>query len=93
MIKLFQMVRNWAWEKQLEAIIISALLEKKEFYQKIGFACFGPLVGKNPVLYQPMYLTAENYIFKAARFFDTKTQVLNFLPGPVSQKATGSIQP
>ena len=85
-IKLFQMVRNWAWEKQLEAIIISALLEKKEFYQKIGFACFGPLVGKNPVLYQPMYLTAENYIFKAARFFDTKTQVLNFLPGPVSQK-------
>ena len=86
MIKLFQMVRNWAWEKKLEAIVISALLEKKEFYQKIGFACFGPLVGKNPALYQPMYITAENYIFKAARFFDTKMEVLNFLPGPVSQK-------
>ena len=67
-IKLFQMVRNWAWKKKLEAIVISALLEKKEFYQKVGFTCFGPVVGKNPALYQPMYLTAENYIFKAARF-------------------------
>ena len=85
-IKLFQMVRNWAWKKKLEAIVISALLEKKEFYQKVGFTCFGPVVGKNPALYQPMYLTAENYIFKAARFFDTKQEVLNFLPGPVSQK-------
>ncbi len=88
-IQMFQMVRDWVWKKRHDVIVISALLSKKDFYQKIGFTCFGPVVGKKEALYQPMCLTSENYGYKVARFFqdtkEAKTKILNFLPGPVSQ--------
>jgi len=41
--------------------IISGILEQQKLYEHMGFVAFGPVVGKEGALFQPMYLTTENY--------------------------------
>lgn len=36
--------------------IISAILKEMDMYKKVGFVAFGPTVGKEGALYQPMYI-------------------------------------
>lgn len=31
-----------------------------DFYRKIGLVAFGPLVGRDSAMFQPIYLTLEN---------------------------------
>lgn len=41
--------------------IMSGTTHQLKLYRHLGFTAFGPLVGKEGALYQPMYLTLESY--------------------------------
>ncbi|MBE0536062.1 MAG: aminotransferase class V-fold PLP-dependent enzyme [Phycisphaerae bacterium] len=41
--------------------VISGILEQQKLYEHMGFVPFGPVVGTDEALFQPMYLTPENY--------------------------------
>lgn len=41
--------------------VISGIVEQQKLYEHMGFVPFGPLVGKDGAMFQPMYLTPENY--------------------------------
>lgn len=41
--------------------LISGTLRQARLYRHLGFVAFGPVVGRAPALYQPMYLTLESY--------------------------------
>ncbi len=41
--------------------VISGIVEQQKLYEHMGFVAFGPLVGKDGAMFQPMYLTPENY--------------------------------
>lgn len=57
-----------------EAALISGTVRQAQLYRHLGFVPFGPLVGSEAALYQPMYLTWANYDARQARL----------LPGPVA---------
>jgi predicted N-acetyltransferase YhbS len=42
-----------------DAIIISGTTRQLKMYKKIGFWPFGPLIGSEKALYQPMYITPD----------------------------------
>jgi len=48
-------------DKGHDIAIISGILEQQKLYQHMGFVPFGPVVGTAGALFQPMYLTTENY--------------------------------
>jgi aspartate aminotransferase-like enzyme len=72
--------------------IISATLNQMKLYKHLGFAPFGPLVGNDEVMFQPMYITLNAY-----REFRNRSNLfsddlrenspsehpINLLPGPV----------
>ena len=41
--------------------VISGIVEQQKLYEHMGFVAFGPVVGTDGALFQPMYLTPENY--------------------------------
>jgi len=47
--------------------VVSALTEKGQLYQHLGFRPFGPVVGKPPVFFQPMYLDRGSFMALADR--------------------------
>ncbi|SDO71583.1 aminotransferase class V-fold PLP-dependent enzyme [Desulforhopalus singaporensis] len=73
--------------------IISGTVRQTKLYSHLGFVPFGPVVGHESALYQPMYLTLEKFIelTKRSRSFGQKpfdlsgdnAVLFNFLPGPV----------
>ena len=44
-----------------DAAVISATVRQIKLYKHMGFVPFGPLVGTPDALFQPMYLTRENF--------------------------------
>jgi len=48
-------------DKGHDIAIISGILEQQKLYEHMGFVKFGPVVGTEGALFQPMYLTTENY--------------------------------
>ncbi len=72
--------------------IISATLNQMKLYKHLGFVPFGPLVGNDVAMFQPMYIT-----FNAYKEFRNRTRLfsddfrenslseslVNLLPGPV----------
>lgn len=90
---LFTSLAAWCEEGGYDIALISANVEREKLYTNLGFAPFGPRVGTDGALYQPMYLTPEPYYrMKAgARLLSRMTGAanpggktpLNFLPGPV----------
>ncbi len=48
-------------DKGHDIAIISGILEQQKLYEHMGFVPFGPVVGTEGALFQPMYLTTENY--------------------------------
>ena len=76
-----------------DLVIISAAMSQLRLYQHMGFIAFGPLVGTQEALFQPMYLNPENVEklkdrIKMTWYYPTVTssQVekrVNLLPGPV----------
>jgi aspartate aminotransferase-like enzyme/predicted N-acetyltransferase YhbS len=73
--------------------VISGTVRQTKLYKFLGFVPFGPLVGTEKALYQPMYLTLEAYaeLKTRSRSFAKEspklaipnTMAFNFLPGPV----------
>jgi aspartate aminotransferase-like enzyme len=73
-------------EQGYDLAVISAVLNQRKLYQHMGFKPFGPLVGTPKVSFQPMYLTLKDYqknVKPLLKIENQKTEILNFLPGPV----------
>ncbi len=90
---LFTSLASWCEEGGYDIALISANVEREKLYTNLGFAPFGPRVGSEGAIYQPMYLTPEPYyrmkagtrlLSRMAGAADPGGKVpLNFLPGPV----------
>lgn len=63
--------------------IISGTTRQTLLYRHLGFVPFGPVVGADDALFQPMYLTLEGF---DARSRDLLSPVgpINLMPGPVT---------
>jgi len=72
--------------------IISGTTRQARLYKHLGFKPFGPLVGKQDALYQPMYidvagaieLKKNSQILKPKKGSEMERLLFNYLPGPVS---------
>ena len=70
--------------------LISGTVRQLKLYGHLGFIPFGPLVGKQDALFQPMYLTRDQFEQTTKRFAgETLTPAVtpaatSFLPGPVA---------
>ncbi|MFA9407852.1 MAG: GNAT family N-acetyltransferase [Candidatus Dadabacteria bacterium] len=76
---LLVMLAKFADEKGYDIALISANVHRIRFYKQFGFKPFGPEVGTENALYQPMYLTLESY-----REFRSKSKILSRLPNNFS---------
>ena len=72
--------------------VISGTTQQARLYKHLGYKPFGPLVGKQGALYQPMYidiagaaeLKKQSQILKPGKDRDMELLLFNYLPGPVS---------
>jgi len=72
--------------------VISGTTRQTRLYQHLGFKPFGPLVGKQDALYQPMYidvagaigLKKQSQILQSKKGGEIERLLFNYLPGPVS---------
>ncbi|UCB55134.1 MAG: aminotransferase class V-fold PLP-dependent enzyme [Thiotrichales bacterium] len=72
--------------------VISGTTLQARLYKHLGYKPFGPLVGKQDALYQPMYidiagaaeLKKQSLILKADKGSTMDQLLFNYLPGPVS---------
>jgi aspartate aminotransferase-like enzyme len=89
---LFEFVVRHCLAEGYDLAVISGTTRQTKLYRHLGFVPFGPLVGTEGALYQPMYLTLEAFgktVQKSAAlrnaFSAPKSEscAYNFLPGPV----------
>ena len=85
---LLEEVYTHCHEQGYTLAIISAYLKQEKLYHHIGFKPFGPVVGTQEALFQPMYLTLPAFENSSKHFLrnnnkNPKTH-LNLLPGPVT---------
>lgn len=69
--------------------VISGILKQQKLYEHLGFVTFGPVVGNDNAVFQPMYLTLHNYthIKKPVLKIPTVPSAPVILtPGPVEVK-------
>jgi aspartate aminotransferase-like enzyme len=75
-------------EHDIDLALISATTHQEKLYTHLGFVPFGPLVGTDDALFQPMYITWEIFERQADTFEQipdtTPSWIANFLPGPVA---------
>ena len=72
--------------------VISGTTQQTRLYRHLGFKPFGPLVGKQDALYQPMFidiagaleLKQQTQILKPNKGSKMEQLLYNYLPGPVS---------
>jgi aspartate aminotransferase-like enzyme len=72
--------------------VISGTTQQARLYKHLGYKPFGPLVGKQDALYQPMYidiagameLKKQSQILKLNKGSKMEQLLYNYLPGPVS---------
>ncbi|HEY3862087.1 MAG TPA: GNAT family N-acyltransferase [Verrucomicrobiae bacterium] len=67
--------------------VISGTTRQQKLYRHLGFVPFGPLLGSGEAMFQPMYLTLENFEKQAEEFLREPMRrrgPASFLPGPVS---------
>ena len=72
--------------------VISGTTHQARLYKHLGFKPFGPLVGKQDALYQPMYidvggameLKKQSQILQPKKGSEMEQLLFNYLPGPVS---------
>ena len=58
---LVQAVTRDARRRGITGVVISGTTRQLRLYERLGFAPFGPLVGREGAWYQPMYLTADSF--------------------------------
>jgi aspartate aminotransferase-like enzyme len=81
-----------AIEGGYDVAVISGTTRQARLYKHLGFKSFGPLVGKQDALYQPMYidvggameLKKQSQILKPKKGSEMERLLFNYLPGPVS---------
>lgn len=74
-------------EHGYDLAVISGTTRQQRLYRHLGFVPFGPAVGKGDAMFQPMYLTLENFERKAESFLrqpPAPPAPVSFLPGPVA---------
>jgi aspartate aminotransferase-like enzyme len=67
--------------------VISGTTRQQRLYRHLGFIPFGPQVGTGDAMFQPMYLTLENFEKQAQEILLEPMPVrkaASFLPGPVA---------
>ena len=88
---LFKYLARYCESNFYDLAIISASTNESGLYRRLGFTEFGPLVGKNGAMFQPMYLTYDSY-----GKFKKDSRILNdndvpekhfYQPGPVEVRA------
>ena len=75
-----------------DVAVISGTTRQARLYKHLGFKPFGPLVGKQDALYQPMYidvagaieLKKQSQILQPKKGSEMEQLLFNYLPGPVS---------
>jgi aspartate aminotransferase-like enzyme len=75
-----------------DVAVISGTTRQARLYKHLGFKPFGPLVGKQDALYQPMYidvggaikLKKQSQILQPKKGSEIEQLLFNYLPGPVS---------
>ena len=92
LLGLFTSLASYCEEKKYDLAVISANVAQGKLYGNLGFVPFGPEVGSEGAMYQPMYLTPESYYrmkdrTKLLSRMDAGGSVsgnqINLLPGPV----------
>jgi aspartate aminotransferase-like enzyme len=84
---LFAALWKYSREHRFDLAVISATTRQLDLYRRAGFVAFGPIVGKEGALYQPMYITREQAapLFRrwaAKRSLARMRAPVNLLPGP-----------
>lgn len=84
---------NQVESRDYDLAIISAAVNQMRLYEHLGFVRFGPLVGREAAMFQPMYLTLDAYreFRSSTRLFSDdfcgespSSGSINLLPGPVN---------
>jgi len=87
---LVNLLVSYCLEKKYDLALISGTDRQIRLYKKIGFKPFGPMVGTEGAMFQPMYLTEEKFETYSKAFSKmmiqkkSQTKYLNFIPGPVA---------
>ena len=51
---------NLLLDQGFDLALVSGTVRELKFFRKIGLVPFGPLIGKNNAMFQPMYVTLKN---------------------------------
>lgn len=84
---LMKLLEEFCLDRGYDLAVISGAAHRVELYRRLGFVPFGPMVGTQPALFQPMYLTLNSWRERAADFLRASrvsSAKRVFLPGPVS---------
>ncbi|MFD2680439.1 aminotransferase class V-fold PLP-dependent enzyme [Bacillus seohaeanensis] len=87
--RLVNSLVSYCLENNYNMALISGTDRQIRLYKRIGFEPFGPMVGSEEAMFQPMYLTKEKFETTSKAFEKMMMQKkgvakrLNFLPGPV----------
>lgn len=84
---LFESLAKFCENRDYDLALVSATTSQDRLYRTLGFKPFGPLVGSNGAIFQPMYLTPDSYLkFKenSKLLNELKRRKHMFLPGPVA---------
>jgi aspartate aminotransferase-like enzyme len=92
LLGLFTMLASHCEKMGYDLALISGNVSQEKLYTNLGFKPFGPRVGTEGAMYQPMYLTPECYyrmkentklLSRMKESVTTSGGPLNLLPGPV----------
>lgn len=64
---IMRMVAEACVAADYDLAVVSALKQKSRLYRHLGFKPFGPVVGKPPALFQPMYMDRISFLALADR--------------------------
>jgi len=93
---LFARLIQYFQSREYDIALISGTVNQQKLYNHLGFVPFGPLVGDNEALFQPMYITIDSVKKlreKSVIYTDIdvsplgKNALINLLPGPVKIKS------
>jgi len=88
---LFEKLAGYGSAKNYDLALISATVRQLKLYTRLGFIPFGMPVGKQPAIFQPMYLTLSSFkkLRESSKILNHTNNCLcydsaaNFLTGPV----------
>jgi len=92
LLGLFAMLASHCEEMGYDLALISGNVSQEKLYTNLGFKPFGPRVGREGAMYQPMYLTPGSYysmkgktklLSRMNASITGSRNPVNLLPGPV----------